>query len=422
MVNSPSAVCKLALSWLLEGTMPTTACLHDENKKLACFLCLNRGSRALSHREKSCLRDNVYKDFFTNGAFLPGSLCSGCRAQLSSLAGDKPRPLPPPVLYSDLVLEMKFHVPWTRAAADHGGCDCSICKIISSKASWQQISRGQQSRQAMDPEHGSSETSSLIAVCSECLSEIGWGKNHRCNNNSLLENLNKKLTPCTCEKLSAMRICEKVQETGAQKLSLKSTKGHPLQVITGPPVKRQLAFHQSTPASTLTVSHSALSRGYTELNLNMRKMLGLAKIVREECGPQAVAPNFCQKLFAQGHTLESFFNVEELTFSRQNEVKGESEAIQHPVVYCNDINELVQFICEKWDVSTRSLKLGIDRGGGFIKVALSIESLISCWKHSSDTNWVSQEKEAFQGKTHCRRRTCWSDVRIGCVRVNCLYE
>ena len=358
--------------------MPTTACLHDENKKLACFLCLNRGSRALSHREKSCLRDNVYKDFFTNGAFLPGSLCSGCRAQLSSLAGDKPRPLPPPVLYSDLVLEMKLHTPRTRAAADHGGCDCSICKVISSRASRQQISSRQQSRQTMDSEHGSSETSSNTAVCSECLSEIGRGKNHRCNNNSLLENLNKKLTPRTREKLSAMTIREKVQETGAQEVSLKSTKGHPLQVITGPPVKRQLAFHQSTPASTSTVSHSALSRGYTELNLSMRKTLGLAKIVREECGPQSVAPNFRQQLFAQGHTLESFFNVEELTFSRQNEVKGESEAIQHPVVYCNDINELVQFICEKWDVSTRSLKLGIDRGGGFIKVALSIESLISC--------------------------------------------
>ncbi len=115
----------------------------------------------------------------------------------------------------------------------------------------------------------------------------------------------------------------------------------------------------------------------------------------------------------QGHTLEDFFNVGELTFSRQNEMKRESEAIHCPVVYCDIVNELVQFIYEKQDVSTRSFKLGIDGGGGFIEMALSFESLAD---NTLQTLTESpRRKKLSKGKPPIRTQVSKNFFFLGCV-------
>lgn len=73
---------------------------------------------------------------------------------------------------------------------------------------------------------------------------------------------------------------------------------------------------------------------------------------------------------ARDKTLAEFFETQTVSL----DVSGELEKQNRTVVVCTDIRRLVnQLLMEReLDSETATLKIGIDNGGGFLKVTLNV--------------------------------------------------
>jgi len=93
-----------------------------------------------------------------------------------------------------------------------------------------------------------------------------------------------------------------------------------------------------------------------------------------------------EKFSKRIHELDEFFQVKQFDFKK---VKGKKveDAMQY-AVFCHDLDGLIEHVKLKRQVSEVHLKFGIDGGGGFLKVCLSIQTIndddddIDCVRHS----------------------------------------
>ena len=65
----------------------------------------------------------------------------------------------------------------------------------------------------------------------------------------------------------------------------------------------------------------------------------------------------------------------ECTFAVGNETQNVHENFQQNVIVCADINSLIEKIIEERDIADLLIRIGLDGGGGFMKVCLSIFNL-----------------------------------------------
>lgn len=74
----------------------------------------------------------------------------------------------------------------------------------------------------------------------------------------------------------------------------------------------------------------------------------------------------------QNHILDKYFAEEELTFVRKDGDKV-TEYLKRTIVFCTDVAGLIDDIIEKRGLSADIIiRLGIDGGGGFLKIAVSV--------------------------------------------------
>lgn len=121
------------------------------------------------------------------------------------------------------------------------------------------------------------------------------------------------------------------------------------------------------------VSAEDVSRIGTDCGLSTNTVHKIATALRVATNDRKLfEPNLKQKVKNLNHTLDSYFSVKEcnVTKSKNNQITTTSEIF----VFCNNVNELIDFVKEKREVDEVHLKIGIDSGGGFIKVCLSIQS------------------------------------------------
>jgi hypothetical protein len=82
---------------------------------------------------------------------------------------------------------------------------------------------------------------------------------------------------------------------------------------------------------------------------------------------RSIAPNLKAKLTEKNYELAPFFDkVSNVTFS----AKGSNHVLRS-VVYCKNVEELVQLVVDKRALSRYyNIKIGIDGVGGFLKVCV----------------------------------------------------
>lgn len=77
-------------------------------------------------------------------------------------------------------------------------------------------------------------------------------------------------------------------------------------------------------------------------------------------------------MFERRHCVDELFDVE--NFGLTNKKGDACEAVNATVAYCTNLESLIQNVTEKRSVSNYHLKFGIDGGGKFLKVTLSIQA------------------------------------------------
>lgn len=107
-----------------------------------------------------------------------------------------------------------------------------------------------------------------------------------------------------------------------------------------------------------------------DLNLSNTQTLKLAGHLRSATSSRAaIQPNFKRDLQQKNHVLDFLFSSENQEFLG----KG-SEVVIKPFVHCNDINLLVHTVQQLRGKVYNNMKIGIDTGGGSLKVCLTLNS------------------------------------------------
>lgn len=129
--------------------------------------------------------------------------------------------------------------------------------------------------------------------------------------------------------------------------------------------------YQTAPKKTL-LSADDLFLIKNRCSLSTRNTLNLSSTLRAL--DVAIAPNFDRELTKQNKRLEKYFQVTYLPFDMNGDDKTQPNITLKPVVYCNNVPELVELVCKERKIRKKELllKIGIDGGGGFLKITLSM--------------------------------------------------
>jgi len=106
-------------------------------------------------------------------------------------------------------------------------------------------------------------------------------------------------------------------------------------------------------------------------NANMRQLAScLNKSTPQGVG---VEPYFQTKFSQAGQTLKAFYSVAKL------ELQSKGEIVERTTVFCNDLDEFVRHALHSRNYSPQEtiVKLGMDGGGGFFKICISLVDLDS---------------------------------------------
>lgn len=113
------------------------------------------------------------------------------------------------------------------------------------------------------------------------------------------------------------------------------------------------------------ITTSNLLNMQAKSNLSNKQILNIATSLRSICGHKAVESRFREKLTEVSRKLESFYLSVSSNF-KINDTDGYSKRI---LVYCNDVEGLVNFILKdrEYDPFNHLIRIGLDGGGDFSK-------------------------------------------------------
>ena len=195
-------------------TMPNYARGHEENRKIVCLPCLKKCTRQITSFQAEYLSKIYGINFDLGDARVPQGICNTCRTIMKKRDEGK-----------EVVLPSLYDFKSIRVILETRGenCDCLICRIgrLKLNENHLDVSRAD--------EKGPTVRSN------DCLSPIGKGFPHNCNQSIFRENL--KGLAAQDEKV-AEQIAVKViaSKTGSQKGTVRLSKpsgGPPLPVTPG---------------------------------------------------------------------------------------------------------------------------------------------------------------------------------------------
>lgn len=163
------------------------------------------------------------------------------------------------------------------------------------------------------------------------------------------------------------KVKEMARTSKSVELDLPTNTGKSLRISINPPKNKQRL------SVSFALSANDMQKMQTNFNFSQRTTLGVAAMIRSaNRNRKFIESNLKEKLSASLHTVDEFFDVKCFDFTI---VEAQSVSdVKKQVVYCKNLDGLIKFVKEKRQVSRVHLKVGIDGGGGFLKLCLSIQS------------------------------------------------
>ena len=115
----------------------------------------------------------------------------------------------------------------------------------------------------------------------------------------------------------------------------------------------------------------------TRFNLSQNKTIGIASAICTAAkNRKIVEPNLKKISSTRIHGVDEFFTTEVFNFI--NIVVNKVTESPQVVAYCKNLKGLIDHVKDARNVSEVDLKFGIDGGGKFLKVCLSVMSTENC--------------------------------------------
>lgn len=314
---------------------------HERCRLKVCVLCYRKGSRKLSATDIAAINEFVIDGYDVNNPDFPASLCNGCYLLLSKRRNGHDIDLP---CFDD------YDPQRPRDLRSEVSCSCKICKIAKvDKREATKLKKKPGRPSSSDTDGPSSTLRRNIKICSQCFTIIHRGCVHNSNSCASLKNKVKNASDLLgSSSPTVVRLHRKLEKEERHKNDNSST------------------------TSKFKISSENMSVIQQDLNLSTRETLVLASDIRKASqSRQIIEPCLKEKLYEKHHSLDDFFTLcSDATFFLTS---ASQEKVTKPVVYCNDLIALIDHIKCHRDLDDDCLvRIGIDGGGGFIKVCLSI--------------------------------------------------
>lgn len=340
--------------------MPRPLKSHENCRLLVCLLCFGKTKtmRSITPAMQTTIENHFLNGYNTDDIRLPTVLCNTCRLVVAEYEkGDFSRTI-------NLFDYTMLHQLPPIATRSNPDCTCMLCDIAS-KGGWTQSKVGRPpaniNRQSMN---------TAIKVCGKCLTELAKGKVHHCSDGTKLDNLKLLTSDKMSEQLASAVLLKKqasTATTSSNVLNLATSTGRPIRVEVSPP-------SPSTSSKILTTND--LSNIQVSMNLSTNATLKLSGLLRNSTNNRkCIEPDSKAKLAQINHSLDLFFGVTSMEFVTLDGNKAVCQQSEKVVIYCTDLDGLVSRIIEKRGYEFESdliYKIGVDGGGGFFKLCLTI--------------------------------------------------
>jgi hypothetical protein len=209
-----------------------------------------------------------------------------------------------------------------------------------------------------------------LKLCGLCLTILHRGKEHHCTKGQRMDNLQSLVaagTPKMKEKLASAIIKEKMNDANTTTLCTLATKsGRPVTLHTTPPGCSKFPLFSAEDIGKLQSS----------MNLSTRKTNTLMKHIRSASGNRGVIePLVRDTLQTKNHQLDGFFECKTVDFVSKT-TKDVALPPQRSTIFCHQPEELKKYVMQARKLTPDDdiiLKIGIDGGGGFLKICLNIQ-------------------------------------------------
>ena len=338
--------------------MPRPKKCHDGNRSRICLLCMGKCKemREISEEQLSLIDKYIVSGLDKHDTRLPNALCASCRLFLNELKAD------PNIDTSNLDLfdysKLNTPRPLTRSSPE---CFCYICELSASPLVVKSFNNTFSKKKSVGrPAAIETRPSTPIKICPICLSIIAKGTPHNCTVSQRHENVHGFIQsgPSNSGEKIAARVLKDVSMNGeTTTLSLSQRRGRPVRVELFPE-------KENTPYSYSVEDMATFKK---DLNLSTNTTLKLAHGLRAASkNKDAVDKGLKSFLIGRNRQLDDYYSVEYVDFDEGDK----------PVVFCSAVGALVELILLERRMFEDGIecKVGVDGGGGFLKICLNIFS------------------------------------------------
>lgn len=326
---------------------------HEACRHRVCVICYRKGQRPLSDIDITAVQEFVIANYNVKNPDFPAALCNGCHLLLCKKRNGHNIKLP------DMIEDYDPKRPIQLRSML--ACPCRICETATLRNSEAVKLKKKRGRPSSDAESTSLKRISRIKICGNCYMKLYPGCNHSADmcksKRQKVYNLESLIdTSVTKQRLAARTI----KESGSSLATLGS--------------KDRPVF--GAPSSSKSISVDSLLTIQQDLNLSTRQTLQISGDIRLAAGTRKIVESGLKKRITErNHHLENFFDKVLTKF-----IKKEGQAVTDEIIQwaikCKSVNEFVDQILETRQISEESamIRIGIDGGGGFLKMCLSVFS------------------------------------------------
>lgn len=322
----------------------------------------------------SALRSHLEKllpinlDSLLSDERLPKVICTSCKRIIyrkisekdSESANSEPLRLPD---YS------KFQKPILCTRSQTGKCcECYLCEL----ARWNVTKPLLTGKKSSSPK--------CVKLCSKCFIVPKRGTPHKCTKAATIRNLHGYVDNSLGQKLKEQLTVTLVKDISNKQLVGEKKQDLPISLTqpAGGKAMKIIVNPSSNATARATTPHLLSGQDFvkikTQFNLSSKTTLGIASALRVASKKRTIIePGLKKTLERKNLELEEFFSVKKLDFlTTKSKI---STLVTNLLVYCNNLENFIEYIETRREIGNHHLKVGIDGGGGFLKVCLSIQAL-----------------------------------------------
>lgn len=252
--------------------------------------------------------------------------------------------------------------------------DCHLCFLVDENSKHMTRRFGGNSVSSNLVRNNTNRNKKVKRLSRNILPLKNKSKNHNSSNylTKIKNDLDKNLSVKEKQHLSAMLIKSAVNtlDTGGSSdhtISLSQVRGKPLKITLG-------SEQNNNNNNSICLEDFNFIRN--KYNLSRNESKNMATDLRNITGNKHLfEKNVETKLDESTKQLAEFFTQTSVDFT--NTKNGKETVVKETVVYCHRVEELAEFIQSKRNEPYVHLKLGVDGGGGSLKITLSIQSIIA---------------------------------------------